>query len=106
MRANKGRGLVFARGTLCYYTQEGLRELFADAFVHGADVAVSEPSTRAEGALVGSWRRTKKTFYHPYRRLLREAGFELPDGDGGSSDWVNISGFGETRNFIYARHPT
>jgi hypothetical protein len=106
MRANKSRGLIFARGTLCYYTQVGLRELFADAFAQGADVAVSEPSTGAEAALGVSWRRTKKTFYHPYRRLLREAGFDLPDGDGGSGDWVNISGFGETRNFIYARHPT
>jgi hypothetical protein len=105
MRTSNGRGLVCARGTLCYYSQEDLSELFADAFAHGADVAVSEPTTRAEGALGASWRRTKKTFYHPYRRLLREAGFELPDGDGGSADWVNISGFGEARSFIYARHP-
>jgi hypothetical protein len=106
VRANSGQGIICARGTLCYYTQDDLRELFADAFSHGADIAVSEPTTRAEGALSGSWRRTEKTFYHPYRRLLREVGFELPDGAGGAANWVNISGFGELRNFIYARHPT
>jgi hypothetical protein len=105
MRASNGRGLVCARGTLCYYSQDRLKQLFADAFARGADIAVCEPTTRAEGALGASWRRTAQTFYHPYRRLLHEAGFELPDGDGGSADWVSISGFGETRSFIYARHP-
>lgn len=103
---DKGRGLLCARGTLCYYAQDQLRLLFADGFAQGFDIAVSEPSTKAATAMPRSWRRTHKTFYHPYGRMLRETGYELPDGDGGFDDWVNICGFGETRNFIFAQHPS
>jgi hypothetical protein len=67
-------------------------------------LVVCEPMTKAAGGFDASWRRTTKAFRHPYRRMLRAARLDLPNGDGGSSDWVRISGFDETRSFIYARH--
>lgn len=100
--ANPGHGLFCTRGTLCYYAEPDLRELFQQAAAHGIDFAISEPNTVGEESLKRSMPRTRATFYHPYLRMLRDAGYTLPDNDGRQIQCC-VSEFGENRTFIFAR---
>jgi hypothetical protein len=94
-------GLLCCRGTLIYYDERQLRELFALAFRLGYDVAISEPNTPLAPYLKRSRIRTRKSWYHPYPQILLDAGFVLPD-NGGEQIQCAISEYGEERTYIFA----
>ena len=99
--AAQGSGLICTRGTLCYYSEEELRDFFVLAFNHKIDLAISEPNTIGEESIQRSIPRTRATFYHPYLKLLRETGYTLPDNEGRQIQ-CSISEFGENGTFICA----
>jgi len=101
---NQGRGLICTRGTLCYYAEVDLQRLITDAFERRLDLAISEPNTVCEASLIHPWRRTRLTWYQPYLHFLNDAGYQLPD-NGGRQIRCCGSDLGETRTFVYARHP-
>jgi hypothetical protein len=101
-RRHGNRGLICSRGTLVYYSEDDLRALFALASRLGHDIALSEPNTPLQPYLAHSRIRTRRTFYHPFPQMLREAGFELPD-NGGAQIQCAISEYGEERTFIFAQ---
>jgi hypothetical protein len=100
-KASVGRGLICCRGTLVYYPPEQLRELFAFTHALEYDLAISEPNTALEQYIEVSRTRTKRTWYHPFRSMLKAAGYALPDNDG-QQIRCSISEYGEERTFIFA----
>jgi len=99
-------GMICAHGTLCYYPQSDLAALFNLAFSLGLDIAFSEPNiSLIEHSRPRSWRRTRKSHYHPYIPMLLRAGYQLPDGGGQQvRDCWGL--YAEERTFIFARPAT
>lgn len=100
-----GRGLVCSHGTLCYYSTADLERLLVLLAKLGLDLAFSEPNSIGEGSRDRSLKRTHLSWYHPYLKMLAEAGFTLHDNNGHQirDSWGE---YAETRTFLFARQPT
>lgn len=96
------RGLIFCRGTLVYYNQSDLKDLFLLAHSIGHDIALSEPNGPLTPYLSRSRRRTFQTWYHNFPQILTEAGYTVMD-NGGTQIQCSISEYGEERTFIFAQ---
>lgn len=99
-----GRGLVCATGTLCCYLPKELESLLTMIAKLKLDLAFSEPNTIGEESLDRSLKRTGKSYYHPYLKLLRELEFRLPDNKGKQTRDC-VSKYAEERTFVFARAP-
>jgi hypothetical protein len=103
--AREGRnGLICSNGTLCYYPEIDLLELFKTTATLGLDLAFNEPNTIGEETLPHQIRRTRISYYQPYLPMLRSLGFSLPGGHGRQVRDCN-STYGEMRTFIFAKNP-
>jgi hypothetical protein len=88
MAQHRGQsGLLCSTGTLTYYDIARVRELFTTLAAFGVDLAIDEPNAAiTEQSRTVSFKRTMKSFYHPYIALMHEAGYVIPDRDGQQID--------------------